>query len=100
MSESSQNKISQLIKLIAEKNRNTEAQNELKYFSQIKDFQEKYLSDLDENLNVAKNFNVNQIDKNENEYIGKKTERDLSNSSNNSIDKNKSVDSDGLKDLM
>ena len=100
MSESSKNKISKLIQLIAEKNRNTEAQNELNYFTQIKDFQEKYLSDLDENLNVAKNFNVNQIDKNENEYIGKKTERDLSNSSNNSIDKNKSVDSDGLKDLM
>jgi hypothetical protein len=100
MSESSKNKISKLIQLIAEKNRNTEAQNELNYFTQIKDFQEKYLSDLDENLNVAKNFNVNQIDKNENEYLRKKTERDLSNSSNNSIDKNKSVDSDGLKDLM
>ena len=100
MSESSKNKISKLIQLIAEKNRNTEAQNELNYFTQIKDFQEKYLSDLDENLNVAKNYNVNQIDKNENEYLGKKTERDLSNSSNNSIDKNKSVDSDGLKDLM
>ena len=100
MSESSKNKISKLIQLIAEKNRNAEAQNELNYFKQIKDFQEKYLSDLDENLNVAKNFNVNQIDKNENEYLRKKTERDLSNSSNNSIDKNKSVDSDGLKDLM
>ena len=100
MSESSKNKISKLIQLIAEKNRNAEAQNELNYFKQIKDFQEKYLSDLDENLNAAKNFNLNQIDKNENEYLRKKTERDLSNSSNNSIDKNKSVDSDGLKDLM
>ena len=100
MSESSKNKISKLIQLIAEKNRNTEAQNELNYFTQIKDFQEKYLSDLDENLNVAKNYNVNQIDKNENEYLRKKTERDMSNSSNYSIDKNKSVDSDGLKDLM
>jgi hypothetical protein len=100
MSESSKNKISKLVQLIAEKNRNAEAQNELNYFKQIKDFQEKYLSDLDENLNAAKNFNLNQIDKNENEYLRKKTERDLSNSSNNSIDKNKSVDSDGLKDLM
>ena len=100
MSESSKNKISKLIQLIAEKNRNAEAQNELNYFKQIKDFQEKYLNDLDENLNAAKNFNLNQIDKNENEYLRKKTERDLSNSSNNSIDKNKSVDSDGLKDLM
>ena len=98
MSESSKNKISKLIQLIAEKNRNAEAQNELNYFKQIKDFQEKYLSDLDENLNAAKNFNLNQIDKNENEYLRKKTERDLS--INNSIDKNKSVDSDGLKDLM
>ena len=100
MSESSKNKISKLIQLIAEKNRNAEAQNELNYFKQIKDFQEKYLSDLDENLNAAKNFNLNQIDKNENEYLRKKTERDMSNSSNYSIDKNKSVDSDGLKDLM
>ena len=100
MSESSKNKISKLVQLIAEKNRNAEAQNELNYFKQIKDFQEKYLNDLDENLNAAKNFNLNQIDKNENEYLRKKTERDLSNSSNNSIDKNKSVDSDGLKDLM
>ena len=102
MSESSQNKISQLIKLIAEKNRNAEAQNELKYFSQIKDFQEKYLNDLDENLNAVKNFNLplNQIDnQSEKQYLRKKTERDLS-INNNSTDKNKSVDSDGLKDLM
>ena len=101
MSESSKNKISKLIQLIAEKNRNAEAQNELNYFKQIKDFQEKYLSDLDENLNAAKNFTspLNQIDnKQENEYLRKKTERDLS--INNSIDKNKSIDSDGLKDLM
>ena len=100
MSESSKNKISKLVQLIAEKNRNAEAQNELNYFKQIKDFQEKYLNDLDENLNAAKNFNLNQIDKNENEYLRKKTERDMSYSSNYSIDKNKSVDSDGLKDLM
>ena len=77
-------------KLFSKKNnKNQEIQNEIKYFSQIKDFQDKYLSDLDDNLNASKLISVS----NTNTFLEKKTGR------SNFSDKNEDS-SDGQRDLM
>lgn len=89
LSEANRSMLSQMIDVVSQKNNNNlEIQNEINYFSQVKDFQEKYLSDLDENLNAAR-----AVAENSENCLGKKTERSL-------IDKNLSEDSDGLRDLM
>ena len=90
LSEANRNRLTQLVDTISKKNnKNQEIQNEIKYFSQIKDFQDKYLSDLDDNLNASKLIPVS----NTNTFLDKKTGR------SNFSDKNEDS-SDGQRDLM
>lgn len=90
LSEANRNRLTQLVDMISKKsNKNSEIQNEIKYFSQIKDFQDKYLSDLDDNLNSAR---IVPIQSNDN-FLEKKTER------SNFFEKNEDS-SDGQRDLM
>ena len=59
MKDANKQKVNQLIDYLTKNNNNNyETQNDIQYFSQIKNFQEKYLNDLDESYN-NNNFNNN-----------------------------------------
>ena len=60
MKDASKQKVNQLIDYLSKNNNNNiETQNDIQYFSQIKNFQEKYLNDLDETYNNSNNNNIN-----------------------------------------
>ena len=104
--EASKQKVNQLIDYLSKNNNNNiETQNDIQYFSQIKNFQEKYLNDLDENYNNSNNNNINnkiiKFDNTNNDFLNnffkykenkeKEKENIFNNNNNNNINLNNNL---------
>lgn len=105
--------LSKLIEFISSKKTpsNSEIQNEIKYFAQIKDFQLKYLNDLDNNgtngncntnakpLKVVSIEDEDDDNKNNTDYNHKSSERNHSDHSFNSFSRRKTERNDDKPDF-